>query len=59
MIPRSNKEPAIVLRNRAERYMVRVFALEDDHNGDPDDFDGQRNLKDHGRKSSVIFWYYQ
>jgi hypothetical protein len=37
--------------------MVRVFAFENDHNSDPDDFNSQRYMKNRSRKPSAIFWH--
>jgi len=59
VICRSNKEPVVVFGHRAERYVVGVSALDDNHNSDPDDFKSQRDVENTSRKFSVIFCHHQ
>jgi hypothetical protein len=55
MILRPHEEPVVIFRNRAVSQMVGVFAFEDNHNGDSEDFDSQRDVKNVSRKVSTVF----
>jgi hypothetical protein len=55
MILRPDKEPIVVFRNPTVGQVVGVSTLKDNYNGDPDDLDSQRDVKNGSRKSQTIF----